>query len=151
MSVACAALVSMVCFEGPVKVRHADGGLWRSDTIAAHGFKALIFHGDAYEAPDRRQMSEACIEEFCVRYHKYCVATAGEVRCEYAYAWPADEFLHTLAVSAASAENYADAERAIALVPPDRPESVQLALASLGVASDARATPTCPQRIDCWP
>jgi len=151
MSAACALVVSFVCFQGPVKASHEASGLWRSDTLSAPGFKAVIWRGDQYLAPDRRQMSEACVGEICVRYHKYCLATPGVVRCEYAYAWPADDFLHTLEVSADSAENYADAERGIGLVPPDRPESVQLMLGALGVASAARATPTCPARTDCWP
>ena len=151
MSAACALVVSFVCFQGPVRVKHEDNGLSRRATISAHGFKALIVRDDNYQAPDRRQLSVACIDEFCVRYHKFCVATPGEVRCEYSYAWPADEFLHTLEVSADSAENFADAERAIALLPPDRPETVQLSLGTLSVAAAARAVPTCPRRKDCWP
>ena len=151
MSSACALVVSLVCFQGSVKVKHAESGSWRRDTISAHGFQALIWRGDSYRSPDRRQLSEACIAAICVRYHKYCVATPGEVRCDYSYAWPADEFLHTLEVSADSAENYANAERAIALVPPDRPDYVQLSLGSLGVASAAEAAATCPPRMDCWP
>ena len=151
MSAACAWVVALVCFQAPVKVKHEESGPARADTISARGFKARIWQADSFQSPDRRKLSEACIEEFCVRYHKHCVTTPGAVRCDYSYAWPADDFLRTLEVSADSAENFAKAERAIALIPPDRPESVQLTLAALGVASDARAAPTCPRRMECWP
>lgn len=151
MSAACALLVSMVCFRGPVKQKHEESGLWRSDTMSAPGFKARIFRGDQLLSPDWRQLSEACFEDACVRYHKHCLTTPGEVHCTYSYAWPADDFLHTLEVSADSPENYAAAERAIGLVPPDRPESKQILLALLGIASALEAAPTCPSRTECWP
>jgi len=157
MSLACAVIVSLVCFHDRVTVVHKDWGLGRSDTMTAPAFTAESRAGDDLQDPDWRELSESCVAGFCVRYHRHCTTTPAQVRCDYeygAYGRAGDRFLHRFSVRAPTPAAFAAAERRIALLASGDRGAARLSLGALNVSAEDEHAPACPRRPvreDCTP
>ena len=148
MSLACATVVSLICFYSSAATQHRDWGLGRGDTITTSNYVADAWSGDHFIAPNWRLMPEACNGAVCVRYFKHCAPSDYGFACDYYFGEPQSGNLRNLRVRVRTAGALADAESDIAILLDAESQAAGISLARLKQESEDDAPPQCPRRTD---
>ena len=97
MEITCSAIIWLLCIgghPGEVEISLSDHGFGIYATVQAEGWQASSSSGGDVAPPPFNQdrLSRACVDSFCIGYHRHC--DDGEHPTDCSYIFDADGPLH---------------------------------------------------------
>ena len=156
MSFECLALVANLCVHSAVSIDFNDGGLMSTALIHERSAEIwLLLRSDNIVTPDWSKMNEACKDDVCVAYYKFCAPDEkGMPSCTYWFSQPGDRVNKEVTIQAKTDEQVREAEQDLGVVTRYGWIVKEIPFTSFKLVGQSSGPPYCnrhaPQSA-CWP
>ena len=152
----CLLIVANLCLHNVTSVEMHESSVMARALVRGQGFEAnVILRSDNIRTPDWSKMNQACAEDVCVAYVKFCSHSGGEYSCSYHFSQPGEIQNTVVEIVAKDPRTMHEAESSFGVLSRSGWMPMEIPFAKFTVSVEgAAAPPYCRRRAgqtECWP